>query len=417
MKILSVIIPIFNSFNDLKNLEKCLNKIKIKDQVIEFIIIDDCSEPLFFQALLNCAKKYHNWYIYKSKKNAGPGNARNIGIEKAQGCYVTFLDADDVIKVNNVDKLVNNLINLRKNRADVVSIKKINYSRTKEKQIIDYLETEEKIAKKDWLKFFIDNENVKFECWGWIIRKDFLLKHSINFKNLKYGEDQEFMVQIFANLNLLYFLRGIEYIHNSKSGGLSTRFKQVNIIYQLVLLATIVNQIESSSNKLFRFFLRKILEDIAQSFYCYLFAFNSNLNNKLLKDVEKITKKINLIIPGSSNGYKRLKLLLENLLLIMEKNMSRYIYIYCLSEESMCILKRMEKYNFKRVKIIDDAKKGLFQRRRIINFDKINYSLRDYDPLVIISHRNQDIQINIKNKLILNGLNEENIYTPHYHMD
>ena len=101
---LSVIIPLYN-IHSYK--EKFLKNVrKIYDQRCEYIFIDDGS----IDKSLNFLKKklkLKNMHFYQLKKNSGPGIARNIGIKKAKGKYILFLDADDDIIPKNLMKILN----------------------------------------------------------------------------------------------------------------------------------------------------------------------------------------------------------------------------------------------------------------------------------------------------------------------
>ncbi len=57
------------------------------------------------QSLKN--KKKDNRIILIDKENAGQAIARNIGIRKAKGKYIYFLDSDDLITDNCLEKLYN----------------------------------------------------------------------------------------------------------------------------------------------------------------------------------------------------------------------------------------------------------------------------------------------------------------------
>ena len=82
----SIIIPYYN--RPLK-LQRAINS--IVDQThsnFEIIIVDDHSkEQLYF-------KEEYIFYI-RNSKNIGPGGSRNIGLKKAKGEYVVFMDSDD----------------------------------------------------------------------------------------------------------------------------------------------------------------------------------------------------------------------------------------------------------------------------------------------------------------------------------
>lgn len=67
----------------------------------EMIIVDDCSTD----ETMNIIKPFlldDRLSIYKTVLNSGVSKARNIGISKAKGNYITFLDSDDEYKTNHL---------------------------------------------------------------------------------------------------------------------------------------------------------------------------------------------------------------------------------------------------------------------------------------------------------------------------
>jgi glycosyltransferase involved in cell wall biosynthesis len=80
----------------------------------EIIIIDDCStNPLTFDVLDKLQKNELVQVIY-SKQNAGPGIARNIGIDNAQSEWILLLDSDDLLlenAISNLDKAIDENLN------------------------------------------------------------------------------------------------------------------------------------------------------------------------------------------------------------------------------------------------------------------------------------------------------------------
>lgn len=104
----SIITPQYNSFELMDYYFKSLENQTLKD--FEVIIVDDCSTDGSFEKL---KEKISNTSIsiklYKTRKNSGPGAARNIGIENASGEWITFVDNDDWIEENfleRVDKVI-----------------------------------------------------------------------------------------------------------------------------------------------------------------------------------------------------------------------------------------------------------------------------------------------------------------------
>lgn len=92
---ITIIIPVFNN----KDLLECL-KTKIlflSNNYTQTIIIDDCSRDNTYLELYNFITNNNlvNVEIYRNNQNMGPSYSRNIGISKALGEYIAFLDSDD----------------------------------------------------------------------------------------------------------------------------------------------------------------------------------------------------------------------------------------------------------------------------------------------------------------------------------
>jgi len=104
--LVSIIIPAYNAEKYIQRaLESALAQ-TYKD--IEIIVIDDGSTDKTAEII----KTYQDpRIIYIFQKNQGQGPARNNGIKKSQGEYITFLDADDYYFPEKVEKQVRFLEN------------------------------------------------------------------------------------------------------------------------------------------------------------------------------------------------------------------------------------------------------------------------------------------------------------------
>ena len=101
-KKISVIVPIFNGE---KYLRRCIESIlKQTYKNIELILINDGSED---KSLAICEeyKKNDKRIIIINKENEGVSIARNIGIEKATGELISFVDADDYLEITFLQEL------------------------------------------------------------------------------------------------------------------------------------------------------------------------------------------------------------------------------------------------------------------------------------------------------------------------
>ena len=101
---LSIIISIYNCE---KYINECLQSVCEQNmKEIQIICIDDCSQDDSLQKTRKFAQKYNFVEIYENEKNIGLGATRNRGIQYALGKYVMFLDADDYIEKNILDKVI-----------------------------------------------------------------------------------------------------------------------------------------------------------------------------------------------------------------------------------------------------------------------------------------------------------------------
>lgn len=106
--LISVIIPVYNAE---KYLEQCLESVLNQTyKELEVICINDGSSDNSIKILKQYAEK-HSRIIVVDKDNEGVSAARNIGLKKAQGDYLMFVDADDWIDCDTCEKAVLAMIN------------------------------------------------------------------------------------------------------------------------------------------------------------------------------------------------------------------------------------------------------------------------------------------------------------------
>lgn len=102
MPLLSIILPMYNSE---KYADLCIKSILSQTFTdYELIIIDDGS----FDSTGSICRQFQfdSRVKYFYQKNGGPHKARNLGIDKATGKLITFIDSDDFIPPNYCDSLI-----------------------------------------------------------------------------------------------------------------------------------------------------------------------------------------------------------------------------------------------------------------------------------------------------------------------
>lgn len=110
--LISVIIPIYNTGD---SAVKLLNKLtKQSYENLEIICVDDGSKDSSFDLVAEYIRqsklKNKNLNMTISRqKNQGAAGARNLGLKKASGEYVTFIDSDDEVKKTHIEDLLKSL--------------------------------------------------------------------------------------------------------------------------------------------------------------------------------------------------------------------------------------------------------------------------------------------------------------------
>ena len=100
--------PAYNAHSTIvAAISSILTQTLLKD--IKLTIIDDCSEKDYL-SLLEPFSSFLNYEIIRLKENQGPGTCRKIGLEKTNGDYVMFMDADDVFLTPKAVELLYNAI-------------------------------------------------------------------------------------------------------------------------------------------------------------------------------------------------------------------------------------------------------------------------------------------------------------------
>lgn len=189
-ELLSIIVPVYNVES---YLEDCLQSLLMQTYSnFEVILVNDGSTD---QSECIC-KKYclkDSRIKYFVKTNGGLADARNFGIEKASGKYLTFLDSDDYVEKEMYDLLIKNLIRYNAQIACcMINMKFSDYITVKNKvQGIRTFSAYEAI--KDVLN---QGGTIDYAAWNKVYVAD--LFSDIRFPKGKIYEDMHIMPKLFS---------------------------------------------------------------------------------------------------------------------------------------------------------------------------------------------------------------------------
>ena len=111
--LISIIIPVYNVE---KYLSKCLDSVANQTyKNLEIILINDGSKDNSLQICQEYKNKYSNIKLI-NQENSGIAVVRNIGLKEANGEYIAFIDSDDYIDADMIEKLY---FSCKQNNSDI----------------------------------------------------------------------------------------------------------------------------------------------------------------------------------------------------------------------------------------------------------------------------------------------------------
>lgn len=183
----SIIIPCYNVENVIDETLACLER--QTNKCFEAVFVNDGSTDGTQSKLKHFKEKGCVSAVILKKANGGVSSARNAGMAIAQGEYLAFLDADDLLADNFVEVMLSAIDTIK---ADVAYCKlSRNLSMLSNQDIItEQIVSENAESAMNRLLFHMGEYG--FYCY--VYRRELLQKHVVAFdENCKYGEDREFI--------------------------------------------------------------------------------------------------------------------------------------------------------------------------------------------------------------------------------
>lgn len=185
MKLLSIIIPVYNVE---KYIADCLESVfnqGLEECEFEVIIVNDGTLDNSMRVIGEIIEEHDNIIII-NQPNQGVSIARNAGLSKATGEYIYFVDPDDVLIDNCLSVLVSNL------KGTNVDILMADYMRFNDGDNIDdviHSAQDYSALEKSGVAAFCEDLS-PYECYVWrlMIRREFLLRQKIEFKPFRYED-------------------------------------------------------------------------------------------------------------------------------------------------------------------------------------------------------------------------------------
>lgn len=209
----SIIVPVYNVE---KYLTRCLESlVNQTEKDIEIIIVNDGSPDNSQEIIDQYTKKYSFIKSY-IKENGGLSDARNYGLERAKGQYIMFIDSDDYIEKQMVEKM---LQCAQKNKSDIVVCNIMDeYEKTgTAKEYFNYIP-------KETTNIF-ENKQIlfnRFAAWNKLYNKNLFKSKDMRFEKGKIYEDLRLILKLYIKSEKISYVKDSLYHYIIRPGSIMT---------------------------------------------------------------------------------------------------------------------------------------------------------------------------------------------------
>lgn len=281
---ISIIVPVYNVE---RYLEKCIYSIINQTYTnIEIILVNDGSIDNSLK-ICNKYKEYDSRIIVIDKPNGGLSDARNVGINRASGDYIMFVDSDDWIDLNIVEKLYNLVCEndaciAQCDFVDVYDDSEISLkSEHKNITMMNSNEVLRNIYKENGIKNIV--------VWNKIYKKE--LFDNIRFPKGKIHEDEFITYKILDRCSKIVDTNEVMYYYRKRPGSITNSNFNIKKLDSIDAIKERVDYFDNKNYRELKLMAQNQLQFILRSFYLEVYktdiANKQIYLNRILKDVKE----------------------------------------------------------------------------------------------------------------------------------
>ena len=216
--LISVIVPIYNTLN---YLQRCVDSIRRQTyKYLEIILVDDGSTDRSGAMAEKFALEDRRIKVFH-KENGGVSSARNLGIDKARGEYIGFVDSDDWIEMDMYEYLLKNAL---EQNADIAVCSRA--ERYRAQTVFRAWECVTILEPEQALKALLENDMMQNYLWDKLWRRE--LFQTVCFPEGRTFEDIAVMDKLFLEAGRVVCLPGVKYHYVQRSGSIVADISLLN---------------------------------------------------------------------------------------------------------------------------------------------------------------------------------------------
>ena len=270
-QLISIIVPIYNVENYLR---QCLDSVLGQTfKNFEVLLVNDGSSDSSGDICREYVEKDSRFHYFE-KENGGLSDARNYGIERAQGEYLTFIDSDDFVNEKHLENL---FLASRLTNADITIGGFSRFENGTFWLYQDYFSSDslvsftsaQAIQHLDSM-FDVPFLNFSIVC-GKLFKRD--LFKELRFQYGKYAEDQFIIWKLYLKARSIYTFNVDSYVYRINKNGMSSVFSLKHLDY----IDALEERIKSTKDlegidinlsfNMYRYVLKRILQQLEEHDY------------------------------------------------------------------------------------------------------------------------------------------------------
>lgn len=221
MKKVSVIIPCYNAQKWLPQCFISLVNQTLSMKYLELIFVDDASQDdgMTWTLLQEFERAYpESIMIIHLEQNMRQGGARNVALKYATGEYIAFVDADDFVANNFLEKAYNRA---KKEKADLLqfgfdfyteSLGAVSVGDEQIEEVIHICNTKER-------KELLLSEKITYGCWNKLYHKELIEKAKVQYAEHVIYEEPLFVYPLLYYANTIVTVKDRFYFYRQNEGG------------------------------------------------------------------------------------------------------------------------------------------------------------------------------------------------------
>jgi len=320
--LVSIVVP---AYNVEKYIKKCVDSLLNQTyENIEIIIVNDGSTD-------NTSKIIRNNFfdeqkvIILEKSNGGLSSARNYGIKKSNGNFLSFVDSDDWVAPSFIEDMISFM--MQTNSDISICNMKYCFSDGTERKRTPKIEKREVVSSRKAFDLLLSGDFYKAHAQNKIYKKSLFLDNNIQFPHNKLYEDVFTTYKLLLNANKVCLLdKNLYFYLQEREGSILNKRFSVSRFDIISALEQILVMVKKDENNLFqKFYVTNIISLVNYIYPIYDSLSDNQINdykNRLLENTTLSKFNDGLFYNKELNCIEKIRFFL------IKKNLGIYCHIF-----------------------------------------------------------------------------------------